>query len=617
MSRRVIHTAFTLLAAAGIGLSAASPGAASPAATAVLTSAASPGVSAGPARQAGTGALPGVNVQAMIGNMTLAEKVGQMFVSYVYGDTATTTDPAYVKQNQSTFGVDNGAQLIAKYNVGGIIYFDWTGSENDPSQTAGLSNGLQQAAMAQPQHIPLEIGTDQEGGRVVRIAAPAAVSPGNMAIGATFAPGDSRRMASVTGQQLRAMGLNADYAPVVDVNTNPTNTTDGTRSFADQAAAVSRLGAAAVRGYQGAGVASTLKHFPGLGDTTVNTDSGIAVNNETRQQVYDRDIPPFRSAVAAGTDMVMAGHVVVPALDPSGQPASLSQPIVTGVLRDQLGFNGVVITDSLGAGALAKIPPAQVILDAINAGDDELLDPPNLANAEQTVITAVQNGTISEQRIDTSVARILTMKARLGLFANPYTTQQAVQDQVGNPGQLATAASVSQHSITLVKNQGGVLPLRPGSGKNVLVTGWGLTSVPALASDLAGHGVTTSVNYTGSNPSAAAINASVAAAKQSDDVVVTTNDLWGDSGQQQLVQNLVATGKPVTVVALDTPYDAAYVTGAPAFLGAYGYQPDTLAAVANTIFGASPVGRLPVNVAAAGQPSQILYPYGYGLSYRP
>lgn len=229
----------------------------------------------------------------------------------------------------------------------------------------------------------------------------------------------------------------------------------------------------------------------------------------------------------------------------------------------------------------------------------------------------MQDGTISEQRLDASVTRILTLKARLGLFSNPYTTQHAVQAWVGNPGQLATAADVAQRSLTLLKNQGRVLPLRPWSGQHVLVTGWGSSSTATLASNLSDHGVMTSVAYTGSDPGASAINAAVAAAKQSDAVVVTTNDAWGDTGQRTLVKDLAGTGKPVIAVALDTPYDAAYVTAAPTFLGAYGYQPATLTAVANTIFGANPVGRLPVNVPAAGNPSQVLYPYGSGLHYQP
>jgi beta-N-acetylhexosaminidase len=587
------------------------------AATALLLAAAAAALTAGaaPAASARQRQSLAATAASLVSRMTLAEKVGQLFVTYVYGDTADTEDPSYVQQNQSLYGVDNGDQLIAKYHPGGIIYFTWSGNENSPAQIAGLSNGLQQAAMSQPLPIPLEISTDQEGGIVNRIGAPAAVAPGNMAIGATFRASEARAAAAVTGEQLRAMGLNIDDAPVVDVNTNPANTTDGTRSFGDHAAAVSGFATNAIRGYQGAGVAATAKHFPGLGDTSVNTDLGVAVNNETRQQIFARDIPPFRAAIGAGTDMVMAGHVIVPALDPSGRPASLSEPIVTGILRRQLGFNGVVITDSLSAGALANIPADQVILDAFEAGDDQLLMPQSLAAAEQVITSAVGDGTISMQRLDASVTRILTLKLRLGLFRDPYTSQQAVSTRVGNPRQLATMAGVARRSVTLLKNTGPVLPLTPGSGQHVLVTGWGATSTGTLAADLAGHGVTTTVDYTGSDPSAAAIAAAAAAAQASDAVVVTTDDAWGDTGQQDLVNALAATGKPVIAVALDTPYDAAYVTGAQAFIGAYGYQPNTLAAVANVIFGTRPQGRLPVNVPAAGQSGQILYRYGSGLSY--
>lgn len=554
-------------------------------------------------------------VRDVMSRMTLADKVGQLFVTYAYGSSADTRDPADVRANQALYGVDNGAQLVARFHVGGIIYFRWAGNVNNPGQIAGLSNGLQQAAMAQAVPIPLEINTDQEGGIVNRIGPPAAVSPGNMAIGGTFSPGDAEQAAAVTGRQLKAMGLNVDNAPVVDVNTNPANTTDGTRAFGDDPDAVARFAAASVTGFQQAGIGATAKHFPGLGDTTVNTDLGVAVNNETREQIFARDIPPFRAAVQDGIDMVMAGHVIVPALDPSGRPASLSAPIVTGILRDELGFNGVVITDALSAGALVGIPAGQVILDAIQAGDDQLLMPQNLADAEQTVMAAVQDDVISEQRLDISVARILTLKFRLGLFGDPFTTGAAVQQNVGTPTQLATMARVARRSVTLIKNSAGVLPLSPGSGQHVLVTGWGFGSTQTLAADLAGHGVTTSRVWTGSQPGAAAIQAAVSAAQQSDVVVVTTDEAWGDTGQQNLVRALCGTGKPVIVVALGTPYDVAYTAEAPAFLAAYGYQPDSLAAVAGTVFGVNPVGRLPVTVPVAGHPDEVLYPDGYGLHY--
>ncbi len=193
----------------------------------------------------------GSEVQAVLASMSLEDKVGQLFFTYVHGDSATTENPTYTQQNQALYGVDNGAQLIAKYHLGGVIYFTWSGNLQNPAQIASLSSGLQQTAMAQQPAVPLLISTDQEGGNVTRIGAPVAVSPGNMAIGATFSPASALRAAAVTGQQLRAMGINEDDAPVVDVNTNPANAADGPRSFGDRAGMVSAMAGAAGRNPRG------------------------------------------------------------------------------------------------------------------------------------------------------------------------------------------------------------------------------------------------------------------------------------------------------------------------------------------------------------------------------
>jgi beta-N-acetylhexosaminidase len=295
-------------------------------------------------------------VRATLAKMTLPEKVGQLFVDYVYGDTASTTNPADIAQNQAAYGVDTPAEVVAKYHLGGVIYFTWSDNLNSPTQIAGLSDGLQRAALGQDPPAPLLISTDQEGGNVVRLSDPVAVSPGNMAIGATFSATTSFQTAAATAAQLRALGINTDDAPVIDVNTNPANAADGPRAFGDNTPAAAALGVAAIAGYQSHGVSATAKHFPGLGSTTVNTDNGVAVTDETRAQIFARDIPPFQAAIAAGTDEIMAAHIVAPALDPSNTPASLSQPIVTGVLRDKLHYNGVVITDALSAAALGDVP---------------------------------------------------------------------------------------------------------------------------------------------------------------------------------------------------------------------------------------------------------------------
>jgi beta-N-acetylhexosaminidase len=540
-------------------------------------------------------------VTRLMSGMSLPAKVGQMFVSYVYGSGATTTNAADIAANRALYGVDNGAAAVARYHLGGVIYFTWSNNLADPPQIAALSNGLQQAAMANG-GVPLQISTDQEGGVVNRIGAPLAVSPGNMAIGATFNPAAAFEAAEVSGTELRALGVNVVDAPVVDVNTNPRNSADGVRSFGDRTGPVSVFGAAAVAGYRAAGIGAQAKHFPGLGDTTVNTDNGVAVTDESRAQIMATHVPPFRAAIAAGVPSIMAAHIVAPALDPSGAPASLSRPIVTGLLRDTLHYDGVVITDALDAAALAGIPADRIVLDAVNAGIDQLLMPKNLPAAIQTVLDAVAAGTLSEARIDRSVRRILRMKLRLGLFDDPYVPAAPV---VGTADHLATMAGIAHRSITTLRGRD--LPLR--AGQNVLVTGWGVSTTTNLTAALSARGLTATRLYTGS-PGPAVIAQAVAAAQAADVTVVTTSNAWSDVTQQNLVAALLATGKPIVVAAVNGPYDIAYFPTAPTYVAAYDYQPVSVTALADVLVGQSrATGRLPVTIRSADG-STVLFPYG-------
>jgi len=554
------------------------------------------------------------SIHALLARMTPAEKVGQLFVTYAYGDTATTTAPSYTAQNQALYGVDNGAELVDKYHLGGVIYFTWAGNLANPTQIATLSNGLQSAA-AQADGIPLLVSTDQEGGTVTRIGAPLAVSPGNMAIGATFSPLDSFSMSKATGAQLAALGINVDDAPVIDTNTNPANTADGTRAFGDQPDQVAALGAASILGYQSAGVAATAKHFPGLGSTSVNTDNGIAVTDQTRADFDRNDLPAFRAAIASGVDEIMAAHIVAPALDPSGAPASLSKPIVTGLLRNELHYDGVVVTDALEAAALQDVPPAQRAVQAVLAGDDELLMPTDLQASEDAVLAAVESGEISRARLDQSVIRILTLKQKLGLFTSAQVDADQAASRVGTPEQKEIAAQAAADSITLLRNGDHTLPLAPDTGAKTLVTGWGSGTTQTLASTIAARGVTTQRVYTGSAPNARVIAAAVSAANNSDQVILTTNNAWGDTGQQSLAKALLATGKPVVVVALGGPYDLAYLPTASTFLAAYGYQGVTLDALVASLFGSQPRGHLPVTVRSADGSSDVVAGFGTGLRY--
>lgn len=549
--------------------------------------------------------------------MTLEEKVGQLFVTYAYGDTVDTTRPADVSRNRSAHGVDNAKALIDKYHLGGIIYFAWSNNVNNPQQIANLSNGVQQVALSQRVPTPMLITTDQEQGVVVRVGPPATQFPGNMALGAGRSPRDAYVAARITGRELRALGINQDYGPVADVNVNALNPVIGVRSFGEEPQMVAQLTAAQVLGYQQRdGVAATAKHFPGHGDTNVDSHTGVPIINHTREEWEKIDLPPFKAAIAAGIDAIMTAHIIVPALDPAGDPATLSRPIMTGVLREQLGYDGVVVTDSLGMkGVRDKYGDDRVPVLALKAGVDMLLMPPKLDLAYNAVLAAVRAGEISESRIDESVYRVLRLKFYRGLYRQPYVDLAEIDSVVGTAEHYAEAHRITSGTTTLVKNDAGLLPLAAASRK-VLVTGWGVTTTATIAGHIAARGATTEVYETTENPSQARIDAAVARATAADLTVVTSMNAWTRPQQQQLIKALVATGKPVIVIGVRDPYDIAYFTQAGTYLATYSYTAIALETVVKVLFGEiAPTGKLPVTIPVAGQPEVPLYPYGHGLGY--
>ncbi|GDY53827.1 hypothetical protein SVIO_044500 [Streptomyces violaceusniger] len=321
-------------------------------------------------------------IDELIGRMTLDQKIGQLFVMRVYGHSATRPDPADVAANRKEIGVDNAAELIAKYHVGGVMYIGWAHNIRDPHQVAALSNGIQKAALATSVPVPVLLSTDQEYGTVARVGAPATLFPGAMALGAGGSAADARTAARTAGAELAALGIRQDYAPIADVNVDPANPVIGVRSFGADPKAVARMVAAQVAGYQSAGVAATAKHFPGHGDTSVDSHVGLPRITHSRKEWERLDAPPFRAAIEAGIDSIMTAHLLFPALDPADDPATLSRPILTGVLREELGYDGVVVTDSLGMeGVRKKYGDDRVPVLALKAGVDQLLNPPSLSLA--------------------------------------------------------------------------------------------------------------------------------------------------------------------------------------------------------------------------------------------
>ncbi|MER7402491.1 glycoside hydrolase family 3 protein [Streptomyces sp. NPDC000070] len=564
-------------------------------------------------------------LRARVSRMTLEEKVGQLFVMRVYGHSATAPDQADIDANLREIGVRTAAELVAKYRVGGIIYFAWAHNTREPHQIADLSDGIQRASLELPRGLPVLVSTDQEHGIVARVGRPATLFPGAMAVGAGGSRSDARALGRIAGRELRAMGIRQDYSPVADVNVNPANPVIGVRSFGADPRAVAALVAAEVAGYQGSGVAATAKHFPGHGDTNVDSHTGFPTITHSRELWEKLDAPPFRAAIAAGIDSIMTAHLMVPALDGSGDPATLSRPILTGILRDKLSYDGVVVTDSLGMeGVRTKYGDDRVPVLALKAGVDQLLNPPDLDLAWHAVLAAVRNGELTEARLDESVLRILRLKAKLGLFRAPYVGQDGVGRTVGTRAHLAAADRIAERTTTLLVNEGRLLPLSRRRHPKVLVVGAdpaspsGTTGPPTgvLAAALTGLGFTATALPTGTAPSAAAVARAVAAAREADAVVAATYNVTAGSGQKTLVEQLVSTGRPVVAVAIRNPYDVAHLPSVPACLAAYSWTDVELRAAARVIAGqVEPRGKLPVAVPRADDPEQVLYPIGYGLSY--
>ena len=551
--------------------------------------------------------------------MSLEDKVGQLFVTYAYGRKADTVHP----QNRAEFGVDTPAEVVRRYHLGGLIHFSWTDSLYEPEQIAGLSNGVQTAALSSGAHIPLLISTDQEQGAVTRIGEPATQFPGSMALGSGRSIHDGERAAAITGQEMRAMGLNQNFAPSGDVNVNPANPIIGVRSCSSDPGRAARFTGAQVRGFQASApaartVSAAVKHFPGHGDTNQDSHTSLPVIQHTREQWERLDAPPFREAIAAGTDAIMSAHIVVPKLDRSGEPSTLSPTVLTGMLRDELGYRGVIITDSLQMeGVRTKHPDSEIPVLALKAGADQLLMPKNLKLAIDSVIGAVRSGKLTEKRINDSVERILTMKARRGVITHPFVDVANVNGSVGTPENRATAQSITDGTVNALRNDAGLLPLR-NRPKRMLVTGWGDETTGVLAERIRARGPHTTALPTGNAPSRDQINQAVQEAKRNDVTVVLTNGAWSaeKASQRNLVRALQQAGVKVVAVPVRDPYDAAYVDEVKTWLATYSSKAVSMESLAKVLFGeASPTGKLPVPVPDPDRPGTDRYPFGHGLTW--
>ncbi|MGK7311241.1 MAG: glycoside hydrolase family 3 protein [Candidatus Longimicrobiales bacterium M2_2A_002] len=381
-------------------------------------------------------------VLGTMAELTLEEKVAQLVMSYLEGGEPRPGSPQW----------ERAERLVREEKVGGFIV--GVGSSYG---TASWLNRLQSWT-----EVPLLVSADLEWGPGTRLRG-ATVLPMNMAMSASGPASVAREAGRITALEARAAGIHMAFAPVADVNVNPANPVINTRSYGSDPAAVSERVVAFIEGARSAGLLTVVKHFPGHGDTEKDSHLEMPILDVDRPRLETVELRPFRAAIAAGVDGVMTAHLAVPVLDPWARPprpATVSPPILTGLLRRQLGFGGLVVTDALHMdGVKGRGDPGAVATEAIRAGADILLIPPDEAEAIEGVVEAVRRGDLSEDRIDRSVRRVLAAKAAAGLTRDRSVNLGMLLAQVGRVDHEAWGRSVAERSITLVRGAPGALPL--------------------------------------------------------------------------------------------------------------------------------------------------------------
>jgi beta-N-acetylhexosaminidase len=522
-----------------------------------------------------------------VGNTALADRVGGMLMIGFDGTT--------IHEAPADFIADLGGAILFQRNT------------QDAAQTRALAQDLQSARRSGAP--PLLIALDEEGGIVSRIRPFGTPKPSAMSLGAAGDPDLTESIYALIGDELAALGINLNFAPVADVNSERRNPVIGIRSFGGQPESVARHVAAAIRGLRRSGVASTAKHFPGHGDTKIDSHLDLPVIARDREQLGAVELAPFRAAIEAGVDAVMIAHIAFPALDPSGMPATLSRPIVTGLLRDELGFDGVICTDCMQMKAISsRYSAGEAAVRAVIAGVDLLVysratDDAKAARA--ALRDAVLDGTIDAQQFERSLARIDAVRNAVRSDAS----NAAALGQVGSPLHRAQAREAALRGLTLIRDPNALLPLRAAAGDRILVVHFSADPNSAHASAhtettlgaaLAAGPARIQEQVRGIDPAGHEYKQLLMAAGAAAVVVCVTYRAVSHPLQARAVADLTLIGKPVVVIIAREPYDAEVLPAEASIIAAYGDDESTMSAVADVLLGrAQASGRLPVPFADA------------------
>jgi beta-N-acetylhexosaminidase len=557
---------------------------------------------------------------ATLRRMSLEEKIGQMIMPWAHIEFMNANSPDYSLLRDE----------MRKYHVGGFgvtVFTDGASLlKSEPLEASALTNALQKDS-----RYPLLFAADFERGLSMRLNG-ATSFPAAMAFGAAGDKELARQFGSITAQEARAIGVQWNWFPVADVNSNPANPIINTRSFGEDPVQVGDMVAAYIEGARSAGMLTTVKHFPGHGDTDTDSHLTLARSNASMDRLNQVELVPFRAAIAAGVDSVMTAHITVPSVEPDpDRPASISQKVVTGLLKETLGFRGLVVTDALDMGALTRVftgTAAQVsaseAVEAIQAGNDMVIIPADLEGAYNGLLEAVKQGQLTQKRIDESVLKILRMKASIGLDRNRYVDLSNVTREVAKPENLVIAQKVADRAITLVSDVNHLVPLpanQPAAGivaviftDNAQLSEGGRT----FAHQLRQYAPAASVIYVDQANSAYIAPEVLSAVAGAKTVIalaeavpgarrVTKSQASGsaelDQNAAQMLTDILKTAPAKTIfVAFGNPYLGAQLPPLDTYLCTFSNASVSASSLVHALFGELPIhGRLPVTILGIAQ----------------
>lgn len=611
-------------------------------------------------------------IQTIIDGMTLEQKITQMIMP----DFRQWKTSSQSSLQDMTVLNEEVANIIDTYDFGGVILF--ANNVKETEQTAKLTTDLQNAAISNKAgngNIPLLIGVDQEGGIVYRLGSGTAL-PGNMAIGASGDTEAAKKAGQIIGRELSALGINVNFAPALDVNSNPHNPVIGLRSFSSDPNLTASLGTSMIHGMQEYNIATAAKHFPGHGDTSTDSHTKLPLVDKTYEELSKLELIPFQAAVNQGVDMLMTAHIQFPKIEKDTAiskkdgsiiniPATLSDDVITGIIRNKMNYDGVVITDAMNMDAIAShFGEAEAVLMAMQADVDICLMPTILRSTADLakldsiidyIKAAVADNKLSEETLNKSVRRILELKEKRGIldYSNSYPGWDQklakAKAEVGSTLNRKIEREISGQAVTITKNEDNILPFNPKSNEKVLLFGAYANELPGMELSMRRlineNVIPQDVQYESFRYALGTSNEDMFAKIDTSDYVVVISEIsdslqfvqshWLTSKPTDIVNYANSKNIPVVVMSIAKPYDVANYPNAKSVLAVYGnkgmdptegLQPDlafgpNIPAGIEAIFGGIEIqGTLPVDIPTivdgGMDTSKIEYPIGYGLTYK-